>query len=43
MTRVIIELEFKDKDLPEDALREAVYAYLEELIADGSLDYTVEE
>lgn len=43
MTRVTIELEFEGKDLPEDALREAVYAYLEELIADDSLDFTVEE
>ena len=43
MTRVTIELEFEGTDLPEDALREAVYSYLEELIADDSLDYTVEE
>ena len=43
MTRVTIELEFEDSNLPEDALREAVYSYLEELIADDSLDYTVEE
>ena len=43
MTRVTIELEFEGKDLPEAALREAVYEYLEALIADDSLDYTVEE
>jgi len=43
MTRVTIELEFEGTDLPEDALRESVYAYLEELIQDESLDYTVEE
>lgn len=43
MTRVRIELEFEGSDLPEDALREAVYQYLEELIADDSLDFTVEE
>jgi hypothetical protein len=43
MTRVRIELEFEGSDLPADALREAVYQYLEELIADDSLDFTVEE
>ena len=43
MTRVTIELNFEGSDLPEDSLREAVYRYLEELIADDSLDYTVEE
>lgn len=43
MTKVNIELEFEGKGLPEDALREAVYSYLEELIADDSLDYTVKE
>jgi hypothetical protein len=43
MSKVTIELEFEGSNLPEDALREAVYSYLEELIADESLDYTVEE
>ena len=43
MTRVTIELEFEGTELDEAALRESVYAYLEELIADESLDYTVEE
>ena len=43
MVRVTIELEFEGNDLPQDALREAVYDYLEELISDESLDYTVEE
>ena len=43
MTKVTIELEFEEDNLPEDALREAVYSYLEELIADESLEYTVED
>jgi hypothetical protein len=43
MTKVTIELEFEEVDLPEDELRKAVYSYLEELIVDESLSYTVEE
>jgi hypothetical protein len=40
--KVIIELELSGD--PEDtrAVREAVYDYLEQLIDDDSLDYTVE-
>lgn len=43
MTRVTIQLEFEGNGLPEDALREAVYQYLYELMEDESLDYEVEE
>ena len=42
MIRVTITLDFEGTNLNEDALRESVYSYLEELIADESLDYTVE-
>ena len=49
--KVVIELDLSEDSEPdvgatisgasEDAIREAVYCYLEELIADDSLDYTV--
>ena len=43
MTKVIIELEFEGKGHDEATLREAVYAYLEELISDDELHFEAKE
>ena len=43
MTKVVIELEFEGNGLDKATLKEAVYAYLEELINDDSLDFEVKE
>jgi hypothetical protein len=43
MTKVTIELEFEGKGHDEATLREAVYAYLEELINDDSLFFETKE
>ena len=38
--RITIELEFIEKYDPEE-LEEVIVAYIQELVQDGSLDYTV--
>ena len=38
--RVTIELEFIEKYDPEE-LEEVIVAYIQELVQDGSLDYTI--
>lgn len=45
MSKVVIELEFEHDDFNADpnTLKEAVYDYLQELMSDGSLCYTIEE
>lgn len=40
--KVTITLEFDDANADDETLKEAVYQYLEQLIADDSLDFEVE-
>lgn len=41
--KIIIELDFDSEDFDKKTLKKAVYTYLEELIEDDSLNYTIEE
>jgi len=44
MSKVVIELEFDKDYMPSDSeLKLEVYDYLQELMSDGSLCYTIEE
>jgi hypothetical protein len=44
MSKVVIELEFDKDYMPNDQeLKQEVYDYLEELMSDGALHYTIEE